>query len=78
MALGDVSQVVSWAGSSSVSVNYTCPECQASNMTPGINAGLAPNLAPTIYAHVVCASCGHDLLVMVYYGALQVTVQQTS
>lgn len=78
MALGDMSQSVSWAGSSSASVSYTCPECQANNMTPGINTGLAPNLAPTVYAHVVCAACGHDMLVTVYSGALQVTVQQTS
>lgn len=78
MTLGATSQKVTWAGSSSASVNYSCPECAAENMTPGINAGLAPDLAPTVFAHVVCASCGHDMLVTVSYGPMQVTVQQTS
>ena len=78
MALGDLSQKVGWTGSSSISVTYTCPECQAGNVTPSISTGLAPDLAPTVYARVTCASCGHDMLVTVSFLATHVHVQEVS
>lgn len=78
MPLGATSQQVSWAGSSSVSVEYVCPDCGAHNMTQGINAGLAPDLAPTVFARVTCPACNHDMLVTVSYSAMHVIVQQTS
>lgn len=78
MALGDMSAKVGFTGSSAISVTYVCPECQTGNVTPAISAGLSPDLAPTVYAHVVCSSCGHDMLVMVFYGAMRVSVQQVS
>lgn len=78
MALGDTSQRVGWTGSSSASITYVCPECQTGNVTAGISTGLAPDLAPTVYARVTCTSCGHSMLVAVSYGRMSVTVQQTS
>lgn len=78
MSLGDVSQKVGFTGSSTVSVTYVCPECQTGNVTPAISTGLSPDLAPTVYAHVTCSSCGHDMLVNVFYGAMHVSVQQVS
>lgn len=76
MAIGNRASDPTCSGTASLAATYHCPECNTTNVTAVLSAGIDTTTAPVVYASLTCVSCGKHFLMTAQLSTVSLTIQQ--